>query len=638
MNKIVFITLILINFSLTSKTLPIGLFLKDPDIVSLKVSPDGKHYAALVMSNGETKLSILSTADNKIIHTIDFKRKKQEIGDYGWYNSNRVYATMIRKVGPLAQPRGTGYLYAVDIDGKQKRQLMPSKARKNDKHYRGYTLLHHLPFDNNHIMISEPDDMYSVASRLNINTGQKVRVDKSPAKHASLSVDNAGNVRISQSISELGDKVTIHLKDSDNQWRIFKEFDSKSVDLHIISFTKDNNKAFIELKNKEYKRGIYTLDLVSKDISLIMPINNDADIIDFIYDLDYKAGELIGIKQMKDYISFSFFDNQHFVAKLYRSFAKSFKEESVEIKGITENQHKAIVFSSSDKNPGSYYSFDLKTYKMELLFDIYPWIDRQQMASMKPISFTTRDGLEIRGYLTLPNNKSKNLPLIVFVHGGPFGVSDSWGYNREVQLLANNGYAVLQVNYRGSGGRGSDFVFDAYKKVGKEMQDDLTDATLWAVQQGIADKNRLCISGASYGGYAAIQGVVREPDLYKCAVGYAGLYDINLAKKSASWQSKRGRKFVREAWGIDDKDFVFERSPIFHTDKIKANVFLVHGKDDYIVRFENFTDLKKQFKKTGVRFIEMAKPYEGHGFYDYDNNIELYTKMLDFFKKNISNK
>jgi dipeptidyl aminopeptidase/acylaminoacyl peptidase len=487
-----FIILLYSQFSFAD-VIPLEVFLKQADISSIKISPDGKHLAAIVESDGDKKLSVIDIKNNQIIHTANFPHKKQEIGDYGWFNNNRIYATMVYKVGKLAEPRDSGYMYAVNIDGKKAMQLMPSKAKKNDKFYRGYSLLSYLPGDGDHILISEPDDLYSVAYKLNVNSGRKKRVAKSPEKFSSLLPDNKGNVRVAQSRDELGEKVKVHLMNSQNEWLLFREFDAKSIYLSILGFSKDNKILIIELSNEEYKRGIYKLDIASKEINLIIELNDDVDIENLIYDLDFDNPEVIGIVQMKGYLSYEFFDNKHEVAKIYRSLHNAFKGEAVSIVNFSQGKSKGIVRVWSDKNPSSYYMFDLKSYKLEFMFDTYPWVDRQKMASMKPVSFTARDGLEIRGYLTLPNDKPKNLPMILMVHGGPYGPKDEWRYNRETQLFASRGYAVFQVNFRGSGGRGADFIYDAYKQMGREMQDDLTDATLWAVEQGYANTEKLCI-------------------------------------------------------------------------------------------------------------------------------------------------
>lgn len=627
------------NVSNASK-IPLETFLKYPDITSIQISPDGKHFAATIENDGKKRLAILELKSNKLIHIAEFPHKKKEIGRYGWLNNKRIYASLNYKVGPLSQPRASGYLYAVNIDGSKKMQLLPSKRRKNQSSGLpvGYRILSFLQEDDKHIIISEPDYSYTVAYKLNIYNASKKRIDKSISKYASLFTDNSGNIRLSYSGDEEGKTNTIHIKnDETSSWDVFKQFDAKSVEINIAGFTKDNQKIYMELANEEYDRGIYTLDLKTKEIELIMALKGDTSIESYIYDLDFNSPEIIGFKQMKGHVTTHYFDNSHPITKINKSLSKTFKNEIVDIINTTEDKSKAIVRVWSDKNPGSYFLFDMKKYKMDFMFDTYPWIDRKQMSPMKPINFKARDGLSIRGYLTQPVDEKQKHPLILLVHGGPYGVKDNWGYNREAQIFASRGYSVLQINYRGSGGRGNKFIYDNYMKMGLEMQDDLTDASLWAVEKGYTDKDSMCIYGASYGGYAALMAAVKEPDLYKCSVGYVGLYDINLIKKSDTWQSKSGSNFAHEAWGIGDKTFVQEQSPINHVEKIKAAVMLVHGKDDPRVPVENYYGIMKAMDKAGIKYESLLKPYEGHGFYDFDNNVELYTKMLAFFDQYIGN-
>jgi dipeptidyl aminopeptidase/acylaminoacyl peptidase len=279
---------------------------------------------------------------------------------------------------------------------------------------------------------------------------------------------------------------------------------------------------------------------------------------------------------------------------------------------------------------------DLKKNKLRPLVNTRGWIKASEMAEMRPIKVTARDGVELHGYLTLPKGKDpKNLPLVVNPHGGPHGPRDSWGFNPEIQLMANRGYAVLQINFRGSGGYGIDFQKSGHMKWGREMQDDVTDATLWAVEQGYADKNRLCLYGGSYGGYATLQGLVREPDLYKCGIGYVGVYDLKKMRTCGDIVSRGGggKDFLNRVIGKDD-DELEANSPAYNTDKIKAKVFLAHGEDDVRVPMCQLNSLVDSLEKSGVEHEVMTRD-EGHGYHDPQNKIDFYTRLLSFLDENI---
>jgi dipeptidyl aminopeptidase/acylaminoacyl peptidase len=253
---------------------------------------------------------------------------------------------------------------------------------------------------------------------------------------------------------------------------------------------------------------------------------------------------------------------------------------------------------------------------------------------MKPVAFKARDGLELRGYLTLPpQGQQKNLPAVILVHGGPHGVRDYWQYDSEAQFLAHRGFAVLQVNYRGSGGYGNKFQESGYQQWGLSMQDDLTDATHWLVKEGYADANRLAIVGGSYGGYAALMGVVREPKLYRCAVTYVGVSDLTIqAEDSDTATHKSGEDYLERALGKDEESLK-KRSALYNIDRIQAPIFIAHGKDDKRVPFSNAFKLREALEKAGKPFEWMAKDSEGHGFQQEPNRYEYYMRLAEFLEK-----
>jgi len=240
--------------------------------------------------------------------------------------------------------------------------------------------------------------------------------------------------------------------------------------------------------------------------------------------------------------------------------------------------------------------------------------------------------------LTLPKGQSSNLPLIVNVHGGPFGIADFWGFNPEAQFFAHHGYATLQVNFRGSGNRGDDFERAGRLQWGKTMQDDVTDATRWAIEQGIADPNRICIAGGSYGGYASLWGVIKEPDLYQCAVGIVGVYDMKWFREGdGSDFSRNDNAFERfmSSHVSESSEGIEAISPVHHVDKIKADLFIVHGGSDVRVPVDHAYRLRDALGRVGKSYDWMIKEKEGHGFFDVDNRVDLYDQMLSFFDKHI---
>jgi dipeptidyl aminopeptidase/acylaminoacyl peptidase len=279
--------------------------------------------------------------------------------------------------------------------------------------------------------------------------------------------------------------------------------------------------------------------------------------------------------------------------------------------------------------------FNVETNQLSQIASVMPGIDTTQMRPMEPYKLKVRDGTEMYAYLTRPDDSDGPFPMIVLPHGGPHGVRDYWSFNPEVQMLASRGYAVLQVNYRGSGGYGRNFLYTGYGKWGTIMQDDLTDATHWAINSGIADKERVCIYGGSYGGYAAMMGVVREPDLYQCAIAYVGVYDLELMFKKGDIPTREsGITFLKQAVG-EDKEDLRARSPLHNLEKLKAPVFIVHGGMDHRVDVEHAYRLRDRMDELGKPYEWLLKPKEGHGFYRPENRLELYERMLTFLDKYI---
>ncbi|HVJ61742.1 MAG TPA: alpha/beta fold hydrolase, partial [Tahibacter sp.] len=296
-----------------------------------------------------------------------------------------------------------------------------------------------------------------------------------------------------------------------------------------------------------------------------------------------------------------------------------------------------IVRVASDINPAEFFLVDSKAKKMQPVLKSAPWIDREKMASKEPVALKSRDGLPLHGYLTKPLGKEaeKNLPLVVLVHGGPYGIRDNWEYDSEVQLLASRGYAVLQVNFRGSGGYGASFEASGYREWGGKMQDDVTDATKWAIAEGAADPKRICIFGGSYGGYAALNGAVREPDLYRCAVGYVGVYNLSLMfSRGDIQQSLYGENYLKTVLG-EDSTVLAQRSPVNYVDKIKAKIMIIAGGMDKRVPPVHSQDLHIALEKKGIAHEWLYQRTEGHGYYDVKNREDMYTKLLAFLDANI---
>lgn len=295
-----------------------------------------------------------------------------------------------------------------------------------------------------------------------------------------------------------------------------------------------------------------------------------------------------------------------------------------------------IVWTGASNNPGSYYVYTLSDGRMHLLARMN---ERVKPAELAPATYThyhARDGLDVPAYLTLPLGRApKNLPLIILPHGGPFSVRDSMDYDPDVQLLANRGYAVLQPNFRGSDSYGKDFYEKGFGEWGRKMQDDLDDGMDWLVKNGVADPKRVCIVGASYGGYAAMWGATRNPDRYRCAASYAGISDMGKMLKydNTYWISKKYRKDWRtKVQGKIDFDLK-SVSPIFNVDKMQVPLLIVHGDADQNVPYKQSKSYADALQKAGKVVEFYTHKDEGHGFSSSENAKDWYDRLDTFLAK-----
>jgi dipeptidyl aminopeptidase/acylaminoacyl peptidase len=329
-------------------------------------------------------------------------------------------------------------------------------------------------------------------------------------------------------------------------------------------------------------------------------------------------------------------DPEHPLAQLHKWLCTVFPDQDVDITSQTDDMSRAVARISGPRSPPVYYVIDVPGRKLLHQLSSRPDLRAEDLAAVEPIEFTARDGMKIRGLLTLPNGaRTKQLAMIVVVHGGPHGAYDRYGFDFETQLLASRGYAVLQVNYRGSGGRGQVFESAGYRRWGREMQDDITDGVKWAIGDGVADPKRICIYGGSYGAYAALTGAFREPGLFRCAVGMAGIYDLSLMWTKGDIQtSASGKNYLDLALGTDKKELE-RRSPVYNADKIRIPVLLLHGRVDERAPYEHAKRMRDALKKAGNPPELSTEWGEGHGFFDEANRAAAYGRILEFFAKNL---
>lgn len=620
-------------------------FVRTDSFNEIKISPRGDYYAATVtLEDGErTALAITRRSDSSLTATFVLD-KNTHVAGFAWVNPTRVLISIAEKLGALDQPQPTGELYAINADGSQVELLIGVRVQgaglgtriqtKKVERVAAY-LVDDLPNDDRQVIISVSPfggDPYTRAELMDVYSGRRVQVASAPVRNARFVTDNQGIVRFAVGTDTDNRERLYYRTGNGANWQLLNDEDETGLKQWPIGFGADDRIAYLEAERDTGPNAIVAFDL---DDQTRTPVLRD-DSVD-LTQVVYRNGSSVPVGVLLDdgKPRTAFFDDGSDEARLYRSLEAAFGNQAVLINSQTADGKIALVETWSDRNPGDFYLYDKKEKSADLLLSRAEWFDPTQMATTRPIKLSARDGLPLHGYLTLPKDSSgKSQPMVVLPHGGPFGIRDTWGFERDVQLLADAGYAVLRLNFRGSGGYGKSFTAAGAQQWGKAMQDDLTDATRWAIGEGIADPKRICIYGASYGAYAALMGVAREPSLYQCAVGYVGVYDLPTMHTHGDIQQRgSGETFLRE-W-IGDRGKLAAVSPNNLADRIKVPVFLAAGGKDERAPIAHSKMMERALRAAGVPVETLYYDTEGHGFYVQSHRREYYIRLLAFLSRSL---
>lgn len=619
-------------------------YIKKDAFESIKLSPNGDYYAATIPLEDRTVLVILRRSDNKLATTFS-TGKNTVVESFDWVNPERVIVGMGMKFGSLAAPQPTGDLYVVDAVSAKAELLVGQHILSNDLGTKirpkkvekvAAFVVDDLPSDHKSIVISvEPfvADAYTRAERMDVYSGRRLPIARAPVRNGMFSTDNQGQVRFVGGSNSDNVRKLFYREGSGSEWQLVAAPADEALREFVLGFSADDSIAYLQSEQKNGPDIIYAFDLATRTRKQVLR-DDDHDPAGIIYRNGTRIP--VGASFNDGKPRNAFFDDAAPEARLYRSLEAAFGDENaVNITSQTSDGRYALVKVWSDRNPGDFYVFDTVEKKAEHLLSRRDWFDPERMATVRPFQLKARDGTPLHGLMTLPSGSTgKSLPMVVLPHGGPYGEQDVWGFDTETQMLANAGYAVLQVNFRGSGGYGLAFRHAGAREWGGKMQDDVTDATRWAVQQGIADPARICIYGGSYGAYASLMGVAKEPALYQCAVGYIGVYDLPTMHTDGDVQRRgSGETYLRE-W-IGEREQLGAVSPNRMADRIKVPVFLAAGGEDERAPIAHSKMMEKALRGAGVPVETLYYPNEGHGFYVEANRLEYYTRLLGFLSRHI---
>jgi dipeptidyl aminopeptidase/acylaminoacyl peptidase len=466
---------------------------------------------------------------------------------------------------------------------------------------------------------------------ININTGQMDMIVQNPGNVVSWLTDHEGNLRVARATD--GVNTVLLYRDSDKDpFQILVRTNFKES-LSPIFFTFDNKNLYVVSNIGRDKAAIYEYDVKTKEHIRLIYEHPEVDVSGLLR--SNKRKKITGVVYITDKRHYHFFDQER--EQLQRDLEERLPRYEVVITSMSKDEEKALVRAYSDRSFGGYYYFNRETKEFLKLADISPWIKEEEMAEMKPITYRSRDGLTIHGYLTLPKGlKPKRLPAIINPHGGPWA-RNTWGYNPEVQFLANRGYAVLQMNFRTSSGYGRQFWEAGFKQWGLAIQNDISDGVKWLISKGIADPKRVGIYGVSYGGYATLAGLAFTPDLYACGVDYVGISNIFSMLQSIPPYWKPYLEMMYEMIGHpeQDRELLVRTSPVYHADEIKAPLFVAQGANDPRVPKAESDQIVGALRKRGIDVLYMVKENEGHGFANEENRFDFYGAMEKFLAKHL---
>ena len=602
----------------TAPLIPMEDFFRNPEKSSFQISPNGEHIAYMKPWKTRMNVHVVNVKSNN--ETRLTSSEERGVYGFGWLGNDRI--------GYVKDDGGNEnmHFYAVNIDGSNEIDLTPYdnvQAR----------IIDDLENDPNHVIIglNKRNPQIHDPFRVNINTGESEMIAENPGNISSWVTDHDGRLRMATT----SDGVNTSLLYRDTEKDDFKPILTTDFKVNVspLFFTFDNKNVYVASNRDRDKTAIYEFDISkAKEQELIFE-HDEVDVSGLMYSKKRKV--LTGVNFTVSKGDKVFFDDWR--RDIQNKLESQLLGYEVGITSFSKDETKAVVVSYSDKSRGTYYYYDVENDKLTELAKISPWLEEEHMAEMKPVKYKSRDGFTIHGYLTLPvGSDGKNLPVVVNPHGGPWA-RDTWGYRSEIQFLANRGFAVFQMNFRGSTGYGREFWEISFKEWGKSMQDDITDGVNWLIDEGIADPERIAIYGASYGGYATLAGLAFTPDLYACGVDYVGVSSLFTFMESMPpyWELYRSMMYEMVGHPEKDKELLASSSPLLHVDKIKVPLFIAQGANDPRVVKSESDQIVEALKSEGIEVPYMVKEDEGHGFYNQENQFDFYKEMEKFLKKHI---
>lgn len=614
-------------------SIPVAAFFRPAEYGQVALSPDGKTLAALAPLDGRPNLVTIDLAQRKprILTTL----KDGEVQRFWWLNDRRLLFDLVEHKRSTGQRVGYNGTVAIDLDGGRVRQLPWFWLQRTS-----VSLPPGVVERDEVIALLRDRSSYFDVHRLDTVTGRStVSVFRTPGNVSAWHLDRDGFARAAETWDSRSLRWALHHRaHADSPWVKFREgayLGDERQSIRIADFDYDGTMIVVANPNGD-RRGLYWFDVEKNQLGPPLATHAHYDVEGGLI-FDPVKRKLVGVRIEADKPEFHWIDDDW--ARWHAMIDRALPDRINNI--VRTGPGLMLVHSYSDREPGTYYLFDPDTRRLEEVVRTRPWVDPAQMGRQQFLRYPARDGLPIPAYLTLPPGREpKNLPLVVLVHGGPFVRGERWGWDREAQFLASRGYAVLQADFRGSRGYGLRHYRAGWKQWGRAMQDDLNDGVAHLAAQGIVDPQRACIMGASYGGYAALMGVARDPQFWRCAISYAGVTDLELMVKIvyADYSGSRSAAaFHKQRVGDPSEDAEMFRtsSPLRMAANIKRPVLLATGSDDRRVPLENATRMRSALREHGVPHEWVMYDAEVHGFSIDDHAVDFYTRVERFLAQHL---
>lgn len=631
--------------------LPIEDFSRTPSFSRAHLSPDGAQIAFIADHNGRTKLHVLDVKAKSTVR-INLGEEQlingfpKQVESFAWVGNRRLListAVIDAHFGVMA----------LDSDGR--RSVGISGLERSDDLRVALSWAREVVYafyddDATVLMLDRHESSPGSPNRpdvitVNTRTGLSRTILKNPGEVARWGFDFAGVARFG--FLSHGDLSGIIYRESESApWQTVLPLKDRRNEFRMLGFDAARNQPFVAALTENKRWAPFALNLTTGELSPPLLVDATYDIIPdrFVPNFDGAAlagpvfslakRSMVGFRYYTEAARVKWFDKefsayQQALDKSHPDTVNLLIDQSIDGKRL-------LWFSFSDQNPGSYQVLDTEQRLLIPIASRMPWLKPEQMAPMLAIKYPARDGLLIHGYLTVPvGHEPKNLPLIVMPHGGPW-VRDVWGFDPLVQLLANRGYAVLQMNYRGSTGYGEELYQQAKREIGGKIQDDIEDATRWAIQAGVADRTRVAIMGSSYGGYSALFALGHDPELYRCGISLAGVTDWpGLYEASDVAENKAAKKHWLEQIGDPNKDDLRKISPVTFAERISAPVLIIQGKKDQRVPQDQARRMITALEKHGRKPESLFLAGVGHNFGNERNRTEIFTRIVEFLERNL---